>query len=54
MAEPRTLPVLSAPTVIFPGPPVTMAVSRMDAMRSIEVAMRDDHFLFVVAELERG
>jgi ATP-dependent Lon protease len=53
MTEPRILPVLCAPTVIFPGPPVTMAISGTDALRSVEAAMRDDHVLFVVAELTR-
>jgi ATP-dependent Lon protease len=53
MPERRTLPVLSTGTsVIFPGPPVTVAVMRADSMRAIEAAMRHDHTLFAVAELD--
>lgn len=53
MAERRTLPVLTTGTsVVFPGPPVTVAVMRAAAMRSVDVAMRADHQVFAVAELQ--
>jgi ATP-dependent Lon protease len=53
MPERRTLPLLSTGTsVIFPGAPVTVAVVRADAMRAVETALRDDHIVFAVAELD--
>lgn len=53
MPERRTLPVLSTGTaVIFPGPPVTVAVTRAVSMRTIDEALRGDHLLFAVADLD--
>jgi ATP-dependent Lon protease len=55
MAERRLLPVLSTGTaVIFPGAPLTVPVTRAVSMRAIDAAMRDDHVVFAVAELDGG
>lgn len=39
-------------SVVFPGPPVTVAVTRTASMRAVEAAMRDDHWILAVAELD--
>jgi ATP-dependent Lon protease len=54
MPERRTLPVVPTGTsVIFPGSPLTIPVLRAVAMRSIEVAMREESpLVFAVAELD--
>jgi ATP-dependent Lon protease len=55
MAERRSLPVLSTGTAVsFPGAPLTVAVTRAVSMRALDAAMRDDHVVFAVAELNGG
>src|SRR3982750_4483089 len=55
MAERRLLPVLSTGTAVsFPGAPLTVAVTRAVSMRALDAAMRDDHVVFAVAELNGG
>ena len=55
MSERRVLPVLpSRNIVIFPGPPITIAVGRAGAIRAIEAANREDKRIFVVAERPSG
>jgi ATP-dependent Lon protease len=55
MAERRVLPVLSSRTsVVFPGPQVSLTVTRSASVRAIEAATRDGNEVFVVAELDQG
>jgi ATP-dependent Lon protease len=53
MAERRVLPVLpTGATVVFPGPPMTLGMTGAGAMQSVDAAMRADHQIFCVGQLD--
>ncbi len=55
MTERKVLPVLPIRgAVIFPGPAVTLSVSRPNSLRAVETAMKEDRRVFAVTQREAG
>jgi ATP-dependent Lon protease len=55
MADRRVIGVLPLRgTVLFPGPPVTIAVSRAASLKTIEAAAKGDREIFAVAQRDQA